>query len=345
MDHSEIDVETSPLTAADADAVHRLARAAEHVDQVAPLSEQPLLRLRDPQGPTTHLMVRAADDLAGYAQVDRGTPGSASAELVVHPFARHHGVGTALLEHALELMDTEQRTLSVWAHGDLPAARRLAARTGLVVVRELWKMHRPLRTAAPAPSPATGRPAPSASLTPGVTLRSFRPGEDDAAWLSVNARAFASHPEQGRLTHADLQARVSEPWFDAESFLLAERDGEIVGFCWLKVPSDQTPEAPRVGEIYALGVDPSAQGLRLGTALTSAGLDRLRTLGVAVVELYTEGDNTLAIRTYTTAGFTRATVDVQMARPPHGDGGSTEQPPRSPAEPPDGGTSGAGRAS
>ena len=306
MDHSEIDVETSPLTAADAQAVHRLARAAEHVDQVAPLSEQPLLRLLDAEAPTTHLMVRAADDLAGYAQVDRGAPGTASAELVVHPFARHHGVGTALLEHALELMDAEGRVLSVWAHGDLPAARSLAARTGLVVVRELWKMHRELGA-------ADGRA--SASLAPGVSLRAFRPGEDDAAWLAVNARAFASHPEQGRLTQTDLAARVAEPWFDAGSFLLAERDGELVGFCWLKVPADQPQDAPRVGEIYALGVDPSAQGLRLGTALTAAGLDRLREVGVEVVELYTEGDNTVAIRTYTGAGFTRATVDVQMARP------------------------------
>ena len=34
-----------------------------------------------------------------------------------------------------------------------------------------------------------------------------------------------------------------------------------------------------------------------------------------MVELYTEGDNTVAIRTYTAAGFTRATADVQMARP------------------------------
>lgn len=306
MDHSEIDVETSPLTAADAQAVHRLARAAEHVDQVAPLSEQPLLRLLDAEAPTTHLMVRAADDLAGYAQVDRGAPGTASAELVVHPFARHHGVGTALLEHALELMDAEGRVLSVWAHGDLPAARSLAARTGLVVVRELWKMHRELGA-------ADGRA--SASLAPGVSLREFRPGEDDAAWLAVNARAFATHPEQGRLTQTDLAARVAEPWFDAGSFLLAERDGELVGFCWLKVPADQPQDAPRVGEIYALGVDPSAQGLRLGTALTAAGLDRLREVGVEVVELYTEGDNTVAIRTYTGAGFTRATVDVQMARP------------------------------
>ena len=306
MDHSEIDVETAPLTEADAQAVHRLARAAEHVDQVAPLSEQPLLRLLDADAPTTHLMVRAADDLAGYAQLERGAPGTASAELVVHPFARHHGVGTALLEHALELMDAEDRVLSVWAHGDLPAARSLAARTGLVVVRELWKMHRPLGAAEGQ------EPAP---LAPGVTLRTFRPGEDDAAWLAVNARAFASHPEQGRLTAADLAARVAEPWFDAASFLLAERDGELVGFCWLKVPADQPQDAPRVGEIYALGVDPSAQGLRLGTALTAAGLARLRELGVEVVELYTEGDNTVAIRTYTAAGFTRATVDVQMARP------------------------------
>ena len=155
-------------------------------------------------------------------------------------------------------------------------------------------------------------------LPDGVHLAPFRPGVDDEAWLAVNARAFASHPEQGRLTAADLHARMAEDWFDPESFLLARRDEEILGFSWLKVApgegEDQagTDAQPSAGEIYALGVDPSAQGLGLGSALTRASLDRLAALGLATAELYTEGDNTVAIRTYSAAGFTQASLDVQF---------------------------------
>lgn len=300
MDDTQIVVVTGPLTEADAGAAHRLARAAEHVDAVAPLSEQPLLWLTDPAARVAHLFVRAADDLAGYAQVDLAVPGVASAELVVHPFARRHGVGSGLLARAELLAQAGRRTLAVWAHGDLPAARALAARTDLAVVRELWKMHLDLTTHHRAPL----------ALPDGVELTTFRPGADDDAWLAVNARAFADHPEQGRLTAADLTARMAEPWFDPESFLLARRGTEIVGFAWLKV----TGEAPGVGEIYALGVDPSARGLRLGSALTRASLDRLTALGLPAAELYTEGDNAAAVRTYAAAGFTRTATDVQFGR-------------------------------
>lgn len=299
MDDTQIVVVTGPLTESDAGAVHRLARAAQHVDGVAPLSEQPLLWLTDPAARVAHLMVRAADDLAGYAQVDLAVTGAATAELVVHPFARRHGVGSGLLSHAQTLALAGRRTLSVWAHGDLPAARTLAARAGLAVVRELWKMGLDLTASTPAPL----------TLPDGVHLAPFRPGVDDDAWVAVNARAFASHPEQGRLTRADLHARMNEDWFDPESFLLARRGEEIVGFAWLKVVGD----APDVGEIYALGVDPSAQGLRLGSALTRASLDRLAAMGLANAELYVEGDNTVAVRTYTAAGFARVAVDVQFA--------------------------------
>ena len=299
MDDTEIVVVTGPLTDADAQAVHRLARAAQHVDGVAPLSEQPLLWLTDPDARVAHLLVRAADDFAGYTQVDLSAAGTATAELVVHPFARRHGVGSGLLARAQLLARSGRRSLSVWAHGDLPAARALATAAGLDVVRELWKMALDLTGLAPAP----------VTLPDGVHLDAFRPGTDDDAWLAVNARAFATHPEQGRMTSADLHARMSEDWFDPASFLLARRGEELLGFSWLKVVGG--PEAS-TGEIYALGVDPSAQGIGLGSALTRASLDRLVGLGLTTAELYTEGDNTAAIRTYSAAGFTRVSLDVQF---------------------------------
>lgn len=307
MDDSEIETVSGPLCEQDAGAVRRLARAAEHVDGVAPLSEQPLLWLQDPDAAVEHLLVRAADDLAGYAQLDLAAPRATSAELVVHPFARQHGVGSALLARARAVAAGRtgvdpQRPLAVWAHGDLPAARRLAASAGLDVVRELLRLTLDLRGHTP-----TGR-----ALPDGVTVRAFRPGEDEEDWVRVNARAFADHPEQGRVTVPDVRARENEDWFDPEAFFLAHRDGRLVGSIWLKIPAGPDRD-DRTGEIYVVGVDPDAQGTGLGSALTRIGLEHLAAAGVSTAELYTDRSNEVAVRTYTAAGFTVADTDVQLA--------------------------------
>ncbi|QTE29702.1 mycothiol synthase [Pengzhenrongella sicca] len=314
MTLAHLTVLRGPLEAPIAADVRALAGAAASADGVAPLGEQPLLGLTAPEPTTAHLLARAAGgELAGYAQVALTAPEAASAELAVAPQWRRRGVGRQLLDGALA---AAPGPLSVWAHGDLPAARALAAGAGLAVVRELWFMTADLPAAPPAPDPV-GPPSPpdparAVALPPGVVVRAFVPGRDEDAWLRVNARAFANHPEQGRLTRRDLDARQCEPWFDPAGLLLAERDGALLGSIWLKVhPGDGADAA--AGEIYALGVDPDAQGLGLGGALTRLGLDQLIGRGLRRAILYTEGDNTVAIAAYTRAGFTRAGLDVQFA--------------------------------
>jgi mycothiol synthase len=69
-----------------------------------------------------------------------------------------------------------------------------------------------------------------------------------------------------------------------------------------------------VGEIYVLGIDPAAQGLRLGRALTDLGLAHLRACGLADVLLYVEEDNVAAVRLYESRGFRRHSVDVSWRR-------------------------------
>ncbi|MGZ4641807.1 MAG: GNAT family N-acetyltransferase, partial [Blastococcus sp.] len=79
-------------------------------------------------------------------------------------------------------------------------------------------------------------------------------------------------------------------------------------------PGDVGDDA--VGEVYVLGVDPDAQGLRLGRALTDLGLAHLRARGLAEVLLYVEEDNVAAVRLYEGRGFSRHSVDVSWHRPP-----------------------------
>jgi mycothiol synthase len=249
-----------------------------------------------------NLLLRLGPDLAGYAHLGFADPAEGrSGELVIHPAYRRRGLGLALARAVL----SEENALPVqlWAHGDLPAAARLAAATGFRRARALWQMRRSLRDAVDEPQ-----------LPPGISLRTFIPGQDEADWILLNARAFASHPEQGKWTRADLEHREAAPWFDPDGFFLAERDGHLAGFHWTKIhkpEGGQTGEP--VGEVYVVGVDPAEQGTGLGRALTLAGLRYLQERKMPAVMLYADGDNTAAIHLYTRLGFTHTATDVMYA--------------------------------
>lgn len=150
----------------------------------------------------------------------------------------------------------------------------------------------------------------------GFVTRPFRPGVDNAAWLEVNARAFADHPEQGDWNEEVLVEQLAAPWFDAHGFLLHEREGSIAGFCWTQVHDhtvahdhgrsdahDHTHTAP-VGEIYVIGVDPAFHGRGIGRSLTIAGFAHLAHRGLRQGMLYVAGDNTPAIALYESLGMT-----------------------------------------
>ncbi len=289
------------LGAAEADAARRLVADAAVVDGASALNEAALLALDHP-GDVQHVLALPADggDLAaggflrGYAQLERGAA-SSTGQLVVHPTQRRQQVGTTLLGRLLALAPSR---LQVWAVGDTPAAQALAARVGLVPARELLVMTRPLDDELRVPH-----------VPEGVQIRTFVAGRDEQAWLGVNARAFASHPEQGALTAEDLAQRMAEPWFDASGFFLAEQDGALVGFHWTK------QHAGPLGEVYVLGVDPGAGGRGLGGALLDTGLQHLRAAGNTEVELYVEGDAEGPVALYRGRGFSTASRDVMYAQP------------------------------
>lgn len=169
-------------------------------------------------------------------------------------------------------------------------------------------------------------PLPPVEPAGGIDVRAFRPGQDEEAFLALNAEAFAGHPEQGAMTRADLDERMAEPWFDPAGFFVAEdadaphgeaaeavESPSLLGFHWTKVHRD---EDPPIGEVYAVGASPAAQGRGLGRVLTLTGLHHLRDQGLAEVILYVEADNAPAIAVYSGLGFTHADADtdVQYAR-------------------------------
>ncbi|NAZ83066.1 mycothiol synthase [Kineococcus sp. R8] len=293
-------------------AVEALAAAASRADGAAALSEDALLRLRS-TSLATHLLLRDGEALLGYAQLaptEAGAP--AQGELLVDPAARGHGLGRLLLDRVVEVAGPDGARL--WSHGDTPGAAALAAAGGWARVRELWRMERPLAGVEDLEVPP---------LPTGVAVRSFVPGADDAAWVAVNAAAFATHAEQGRWTVADLRLRLREPWFDPALLLLAEdlsgAAPRLAGSCWMKL-APAAPGGASVGELYVLGISPADAGRGLGRALLVRGLQALLPRAGAAggrlpVELYVDGDNLPATRLYERLGFARVAVDVQYRSP------------------------------
>jgi len=305
MPSGHVEVRASgQLPPADADRVLDLVQEAADADGVGPLSEHVLLSIRHELDPRArHVQVWDSGRLAGYGHLDPGDPADpahgAAGELVIRPSARQRGLGRAL--GSALVAEAGGKQVRLWAHGDLPAAAALAASAGFHRSRALWQMHRPL--AEPLAEP---------TVPAGVTVRTFRVGQDEDAWVAVNHRAFAGHPEQGSWTRADLELREQEPWFDPDGFFLAERGGGLAGFHWTKVHSERTGLAA-VGEVYVIGVDPAEQGTGLGRALTLIGLRYLRGRGLAEVMLYVDETNAGAIRLYESLGFAHSATDVMFS--------------------------------
>ncbi|WP_432100474.1 mycothiol synthase [Streptomyces sp. WAC 04229] len=275
-------------------AVLALLDEATRNDGQHAVSEQGRLHLRGPaREGIAHLLLTVDGELVGYAQLEGTDPiEPPAAELVVHPSHRGQGHGRAL---GSALLAASGKRLRVWAHGGHSAARHLAQVLGLTLFRELRQMRRPL----------AGLDLPDPRLPEGVTVRAFVPGQDDAAWLAVNAAAFAHHPEQGSLTQRDLDDRKAEEWFDPAGFFLAERAGELIGFHWTKVHAQE-----RLGEVYVLGIRPDVQGGGLGKALTTIGLRHLAGQGLPTAMLYVDADNKAAVSVYERLGFATHETDL-----------------------------------
>lgn len=291
------------LTHDEVDAVLRLVDDVTAHFGVRPLSEHVMLHLRyGGDSPARNFLLwHGADaaELGAYAHLDvTDSVAGPSAELAISPEHPGVGHGRQLLEAILDDLGGDAR-LRVWAHGQATGAAELVRSMGFRRERVLWQMRRSLF----APIPAPVWPA-------GVAVRTFVPGQDEAAWLEVNARAFADHPDQGSWTLDELLLREQEPWFDPAGFFLAERDGQLVGFHWTKTHGADEHGHEPLGEVYVVGVDPAMQGQGLGPALTAHGLVHLRARGLSQVMLYVDETNTSAIRTYERLGFARWDTDV-----------------------------------
>jgi mycothiol synthase len=301
--------------------VTALVGRADAADDHPPLPEPQLHALAD-DGGTHHegrLVLVGLDDagadgpLAGLALLTPARDGSTAIHVVIDPAQRRGAhaddLASALTGAAVALADKDGtgRPLHLWAMQAGAADYERAERHGFVPERDVIQMRVPLPLADEV-----------LRATRPLVTRPFVPGQDDEAWLRVNNRAFAEHPEQGSWTLGQLHERLAADWVDLEGFLVADDpddpDGTtLIGFCWTKIHRNRSPV---LGEIYVIGVDPAHHGGGLGRALTVAGLNSMAERGVHVGMLYTDDSNEAAVALYGRLGFTVDHVDRSYRRVP-----------------------------
>jgi mycothiol synthase len=284
-------------------AVRALSQAVEARDGVPPFGDDTWRAFRGTGSGDVGLLLDGADGgTVAYAHLAHHHADEWSLEV-----AARDGVAGAcpdLVDRAVaEVAARGGGHVTLWAHGASNESDALATAAGFRLERELLQLRVPL-------------PLPTVARWPdGITVREFRVGEDEEAWVVVNNRAFAGHPEQGNWTVDMIRAREAESWFDPEGFLVAFDDEGMAGSCWTKVhPPDPPDEPDTVGEIYVIGADPRWHGRGLGRALTLGGLEWLAGEGITVGMLYVDGANQAALGLYRALGFTDHRVDRAYGR-------------------------------
>ena len=226
------------------------------------------------------------NDIVGYAQA------SATNDGVIIGVVAAPTIELEPLLHELLRMIPANTAVTWWS---TEATHDVATELGLRPHRRLYRM---------------GRALPISDTTD-VELRPFRVGVDELGWLAVNNAAFSAHGEQGGWDLATLQQRERESWFDADGFLLHDRDGRVAAFCWTKLH----PGPVLTGEIYVIAVHPEYHGHGLGKALTVAGLQHLQSVGATAAMLYVDAANNAAVGLYRSLGFQIDRIDQSYHRP------------------------------
>jgi len=282
------------FTPADVERIRALADEIETTTGVVPFGDDAWTGMRALPGRDRGLFAGNGD---AYAHLAHHHDDEWSLEFALRPGVPD--VRAELLATALEVVSREGGGhVTLWAHGATDADEQLARGAGFALERELLQMRVGLPLGDPVRWPD------------GVSVRTFVPGQDEAAWVAVNNRAFAGHPEQGAWTGAMLEQREQEPWFDPDGLLLAFDPDGLAGSCWTKVHPPQPPREPdALGEIYVIGADPSRHGRGLGRALTAAGLASLADRGITVGILFVDAANDAAVGLYRALGFTTSRTD------------------------------------
>jgi len=187
------------LTTSQQEGILALIKAAQDFDGTPAIAEHVLLHLRHGGDKSdSHLVIEENKEVIAYAHLDAtDLVAGPSVEAVVHPQHRGKGLGALILKETIKICGNKTR---IWSHGDLPAAKAIAASLKLERIWSNLLMSKPLGEIQP--------------VTSKYPIRTFIPGLDNQAFLALNNNVFANYPDQGGWSEEDLKVRLNESWFD-----------------------------------------------------------------------------------------------------------------------------------
>lgn len=303
-----------PVTDQTARAIRDLVGHCARALGTAPISEQPLMNLQSARDRSAHILAIYENCLVGYMNVDLSAQHEATVEYAIRPEFPDPELADKLLQAGQYVADQHQGDYSVWLHNPTVECTERFLGQQFRTVRSLSRRALTLSQAMEIASlPTDTSPAnQSASSESPLAIRTFVVGQDEEKWVAANAQAFAWHPEQGKLTLADLRDRMKESWFTPQSFFVVDNPSspdQIAGFAWVKAE----PLAPR-GEIYAIATLPSVRGTGLGRSLLTHSLNYLTTQGYKEADLYVESTNVKAVALYDSLGFREIERHIKLTR-------------------------------
>lgn len=318
----------------DIPALARLVSAAEAVDQFGTRSvteEELTANYNQPMSdPPKQVLVAEGEAIGG---VEPGVPHGVARivwiddpnaderiyqfGIVVHPAVRDRGLEFVLAAELLKIARRHEAEPGVEPRKSVKLLtgfrtedvlmQAVCEQMGLHAVRYGWTMERSLNEPLPEPRQVEG-----------VTIRTYRRPEDNAASLDAYGRSFIDHFEYHEMPAEFWNYRMDMPNSRPDLSWVAEVDagpGELAGFCLVDVnEGDNERRGVSEGWIALLGTVRGWRGKGLGKSLLVHGMRSLKEAGLDTVLLGVDSESlTGANRLYESVGFTVRHTEVMYA--------------------------------
>lgn len=217
----------------------------------------------------------------------------------VHPLARGHGIGAALIQSAAATAREWGATyISTAIPEDSPRSLVFLERHGFTRMRTFDKMRLAVRPGGP-----------SVGVPTGYALRTFERGRDEEIFVDVFNAAFADTWDFTPLTREEVANWNRRPSFNPRGcFLLFHREGDVAerlaGFATVLFNPERAEVTGKViGRIYEMGVHPDYRRQGLGLVLLQAALRYAAENGFSGVDLVTDTVSEAGNQLYAKVGF------------------------------------------
>ncbi len=208
----------------------------------------------------------------------------------VHPNYRNRGVGRALYDLVEQQARTwKAKTVLVEDNQRYTLLREFLERRGFKFDRFSWEMLLP-----------AAHPVIAAQWLDGITIRTFKPGQDEQLYHHLINSAFAGHFALTTVPFEQILHWIKQPNFNPDGIFFAFAGAEPAGICAAIVH----PNAESEGWIEDLAVMPAYRRQGVGRVLLLTGVNWLRQR-VSNIKLGVEGKNERALPLYTSVGFER----------------------------------------